>query len=1411
MKRKRAILFLLLAALTTSPLQLSSAYAQENTAEASAVDFNSDHNLDYTITTPSGLAAAYSGVQMSEPSVFAIKPQIGSATVVKTTSSSLDIPINLVNQDYSPTTNTADGYDNVALYTWEFGNSIGNKASNGSYIGFGSIIVVEDDVISKVSLLNVGSDVPIPSNGYVLYMRHINNQTQPYLTFKDAAVVGRTITTSGAGLSGTSKTLEPNTVVAYPSGGSRYKLTIDEYNKTRATDKVTVYTSAHSSSRTGTTGAATASIEIVIQNDLTTKTDKVVAIGASNSTIPEGGYVISFTGDATKLKAIQDNFKVGDPVRTNITLPYIAQPKARVTKANNQTTDIEIGSINPSSRAAGVVALYKPEFNLKTGTATGGKEIVVKDGKVVSINTTGNSDIPARGFVLSVSDTKLDQISVGDSILLSGTTVNKYIGAAVSGTKRSLISLSNATRPADKIVIYTPEAGKYTSTGYYGVEIAVSKVDGVYKVSKVVNGLVSPNTNNTEIPSDGFVLSVIDTSGSQVLRQELLTNFPLGAEVTLEDMEVKLIKSASMTATNIDPAVRQDNTGELIGTATGTEYSGGRGANHLVVYTPSYGHPKTGTNSFGTEVTVVNGVVTEVTGYNSTIPANGFVVSGHGTAKDWITNNFPIGSKVTYDRTTKLVTVSLDHTVYIEAAEAAVNFAQAELDRAIDANRDIPVADARAKIANAKQLIGQAKADPDPESASRIARQAKEVAVFAFANTVESNQIEMRGVWHRPVEKTVEMVDAFVKRMADSNFNVIFLETFYHGFTIYPSAIADQRPEFNIDGFDIMAEYVKAGNKYGVEIHAWVEDFYVGHLDFAGKLGTVSGSPIIDRNPTWAAKMKNGGMYLTTENGYMFMNAAMPEVQDFLSSVYQEIVTNYEVKGLQLDYIRYPVNKDEKNSVGYDDYSKAQIRSLYGFELDQITKAGDPAKWQQFSEWKASNVTNFVQRISQEISEAAPHIQISTAVFGNITEALESKNQNWPDWISRGYLDFISPMAYLDVPDEVKREVKNMVDRYPDINNYAGISPMYHRLPIEETVKQIVAVREAGAKGVVFFDSKDITDTQIQILKEGPFRNGSTMPVITRPQQQYDLQIVASNGGTVSLGSSGSYASGAVISLVATADSGYVFSGWTTSNGGTFLSAAAASTTFTMPANATVVTAHFELLPETPVTPTPTPTTTPTTTPTDTPTTTPTTTPTDTPTTTPTTTPTDTPTTTPTTTPTDTPTATPTTTPTATPTTIPTAAPTEAPSTETPAPTPTQAPAPVAPIQTPQAPPTQTSTSLESPTTIRQLTSAKSGDTIVVEAKEKPVVTSKLLSVLKGKDINLVIEMPGYSWTINGNSTNAVPANSKGYDLKVSYETDATISTLANDKALSVLDISHDGDFPFTAIVLSLENGVYNW
>jgi uncharacterized lipoprotein YddW (UPF0748 family) len=92
---------------------------------------------------------------------------------------------------------------------------------------------------------------------------------------------------------------------------------------------------------------------------------------------------------------------------------------------------------------------------------------------------------------------------------------------------------------------------------------------------------------------------------------------------------------------------------------TGTNTT--RGANHLVLYTPSE-NEVTPTNRWGVEVQVTDNVITQVSDRNTTgappveVPDNGYVLSANGTARTWALQHLKVGDAVSVtDMETKFI------------------------------------------------------------------------------------------------------------------------------------------------------------------------------------------------------------------------------------------------------------------------------------------------------------------------------------------------------------------------------------------------------------------------------------------------------------------------------------------------------------------------------------------------------------------------------------------------------------------------------------------------------------------------------------------------------------------------------------------------------------------------------------
>lgn len=500
------------------------------------------------------------------------------------------------------------------------------------------------------------------------------------------------------------------------------------------------------------------------------------------------------------------------------------------------------------------------------------------------------------------------------------------------------------------------------------------------------------------------------------------------------------------------------------------KFNGSRDADQLIVYT----NPgATGTNRYGWEATVENGRVVSCGRNDSPVPAGGFVLSAHGKAAEFLSGTLFVGAKASVDKESMLLTVEIDEHAKVLRANAQIAGIEERLNDRIREGARFDRAAAETRLAHAREALNNGDFE-----------QVRADAEEAYYLTALSVPGEVRAVWHRPHEQSEQEVENTVRRFRDAGFNSMLIEINYEGYANAQKCIHDFLPirEEYKSGFDVMEAFIRIGHKYGVQIHAWFEDFFFGVEGM--------GCPMAELHPEWMARRKDGGLLHDAYDTFYFLNPALDEVRELLLGLCREILENYDFDGFQLDYIRYPVSHGIDRSAGFDEQTKALFLQDTGIRLDGIQSENSP-EWERFILWRAEKVTSFVAAVHDMITDyraKGRNIQLSTAVFGDPEEAIRLKCQDWRYWVKQGWLDAIYPMAYLNSAEDVGREVGYMVREYGEAPNISGISPMYNHLPTIESTRQVEECRKAGAAGVAFFATHNCTDEQLEKLRIGVFR-----------------------------------------------------------------------------------------------------------------------------------------------------------------------------------------------------------------------------------------------------------------------------------------------------------------------------------
>lgn len=525
--------------------------------------------------------------------------------------------------------------------------------------------------------------------------------------------------------------------------------------------------------------------------------------------------------------------------------------------------------------------------------------------------------------------------------------------------------------------------------------------------------------------------------------------------------------------------------------ASAAYYPGLRGANQLIIYTPSFGL-RTGTNEFGSEAIVEGNVVTTISGADSIIPDKGLVISGHGNAKTWMNKNIMVGSKVYINKDSKTLTVYLTSDSFLFNARQKLKEAQNMVAYYKNLSYMNDEEKATEHITKAQEYLE--KAEKHPFEVQRFATDAIKDANAALATAIPYKKDELKGVWIRPTETSTEQVINTLERIKAAGINNVFLETYFHGKTIFPSkTMSDYKfisENEKFAGFDTLRAWVDEAHKRNIKVHIWFETFYVGNDS-----PQCTPQSILAVKPAWGNKTKRDFNSLTAvpsiseHNGY-FIDPANPDVQQFLENLITEIIKTYHPDGINLDYIRYPQSMSPKfsgyelSNWGYTEYARNDFKNIYG--KDPVDICYEDPLWKLWAKYRQDKITAFVSRISCLTKEN--HMLLTTVIFPDRQKALDVKQQDWRTWSMLGYVDGFTPLLLTCDDQTANSMMRDVVSNKRACTNlYAGLFITFMGGSNEDLIRQIHEARKLDAKGIIIFDYAHLNNQYVNALTQSVF------------------------------------------------------------------------------------------------------------------------------------------------------------------------------------------------------------------------------------------------------------------------------------------------------------------------------------
>jgi uncharacterized lipoprotein YddW (UPF0748 family) len=281
---------------------------------------------------------------------------------------------------------------------------------------------------------------------------------------------------------------------------------------------------------------------------------------------------------------------------------------------------------------------------------------------------------------------------------------------------------------------------------------------------------------------------------------------------------------------------------------------------------------------------------------------------------------------------------------------------------------------------------------------------------------------EFRGLWvdaYRDGFKTREQVDRLLADARKANVNALLVQVRRRGDSFYARSLEPRTEDPDLSpGFDPLAYLIERAHaeQPRVEVHAWVivntiwgsqnrppaDPRHVFNQHGPGAVG----------RDDWLTRREDGA---TWSRGY-FVDPGHPDAARYTTDVLLNLVREYDVDGLHLDYVRYP-ERAAGLSWGYNETSIARFNARHGREGRPASN--DPL-WNQ---WRRDQVTALIRGIYLGALAIKPQVKVSAAVIPwgdgprtdadwQRTSAYTSVFQDWRGWLEEGILDQVMPMNY---------------------------------------------------------------------------------------------------------------------------------------------------------------------------------------------------------------------------------------------------------------------------------------------------------------------------------------------------------------------------------------------------------------
>ena len=346
-------------------------------------------------------------------------------------------------------------------------------------------------------------------------------------------------------------------------------------------------------------------------------------------------------------------------------------------------------------------------------------------------------------------------------------------------------------------------------------------------------------------------------------------------------------------------------------------------------------------------------------------------------------------------------------------------------------------------------------------------------------------------------------VRRIVTDAAEAGFDALVFQVRGAASTLYPSSLEPRAPELTdapVD-FDPLRTALLAAHARGLEVHAWVNVV----PSWWGLVPPADPLHVYNRHPEWHWFDGKSHRQALSEGFYVSLNPCLPGVRDYIVAVLEELVRNYDLDGLHLDYLRFPNEPPATPPGSHSDWPRDPA-TLWLYAQDTgLYPDQDRDRWDA---WRSEQVTQLLRDIRAMVDECRPGLVLSAAVGSEPAQALAAHHQDVDAWIDEDLLDLILPMNYTSDLERFEERLERWEARSLATPVVMGLmlsgDAELRRMELQRAAQRYPALAVFAYHEL--FDSRNevLTDQGEDQSTQRGLRRGLLLPALRRGQQSAD-------------------------------------------------------------------------------------------------------------------------------------------------------------------------------------------------------------------------------------------------------------------------------------------------------------------